>query len=441
MSKTRWVFRLLFTIIFAAASNCYLYHDKLPGVWALAAAGFLAVNIFTGFTDRSIPSLRLKLLNHGAETLLVFLSSCVISIALQLIFLVQNHHDSRSCLISMLISIAAHFFLFWNGIISVYITSVQLGIKLRVIGLLCGLIPVANIIVLLKIIKVTLSEVKVETGKIFLNRSREQDKICSTKYPLLLVHGVFFRDRKLFNYWGRIPAQLKMNGAQIYYGNHQSARAVPDSAEELASRIRSIVEKTGCEKLNIIAHSKGGLDCRYAIEHYDCGQYIASLTTVSTPHRGCEFADYLLDKVSEKVQDKVANAYNTAAFDLGDAEPDFMAAVRSLTACSCKEVFGEMKQPEGVYCQSIGSVIKRLSYGKFPTNLAHGLIKHFEGENDGLVAEQSFRWGEKYTLLTVKGERGISHGDTIDLNRENIPGFDVREFYVQLVSELKKMGL
>ncbi len=25
---------------------------------------------------------------------------------------------------------------------------------------------------------------------------------CKTKYPLLLVHGTGFRDRKLFNYWG-----------------------------------------------------------------------------------------------------------------------------------------------------------------------------------------------------------------------------------------------
>ena len=29
----------------------------------------------------------------------------------------------------------------------------------------------------------------------------------------------------------------------------------------------------------------------------------------------------------------------------------------------------------------------------------------------------------------------------IDLNRENIEGFDVREFYVQLVAELKTHGL
>jgi triacylglycerol lipase len=68
-------------------------------------------------------------------------------------------------------------------------------------------------------------------------------------------------------------------------------------------------------------------------------------------------------------------------------------------------------------------------------------VKHFDGANDGLVSEDSFAFGEKYTLLTVKGRRGISHADMIDLMRENIRGFDVREFFVQTVSDLKDQGL
>ena len=42
--------------------------------------------------------------------------------------------------------------------------------------------------------------------------------------------------------------------------------------------------------------------------------------------------------------------------------------------------------------------------------------------------------------LTNDGIRGISHGDMIDLNRQDIPGFDVREWYVELVSDLKNRG-
>ena len=74
-------------------------------------------------------------------------------------------------------------------------------------------------------------------------------------------------------------------------------------------------------------------------------------------------------------------------------------------------------------------------------NVAYPIVRFFDGPNDGLVSETSFAFGEKYTLLTPKGDRGISHGDMIDLNRENIEDFDVREFYVGLVEELKGRGL
>ena len=65
----------------------------------------------------------------------------------------------------------------------------------------------------------------------------------------------------------------------------------------------------------------------------------------------------------------------------------------------------------------------------------------FDGENDGLVGVDSFPWGEHYILLrNHKTNSGISHADMIDLDRVNIDGFDVRDFYVQLVAELKDKG-
>ena len=50
------------------------------------------------------------------------------------------------------------------------------------------------------------------------------------------------------------------------------------------------------------------------------------------------------------------------------------------------------------------------------------------------------KWGSDFIYLEVPKGRGISHADMIDLNRENISGFDVREFYVKLVHDLKEMG-
>ena len=65
---------------------------------------------------------------------------------------------------------------------------------------------------------------------------------------------------------------------------------------------------------------------------------------------------------------------------------------------------------------------------------------HFDGENDGLVSVSSAKWGNFLGVLTAKN-RGISHGDIIDLTRQNIEGFDVCEFYVNLVNGLKEKGM
>jgi len=335
----------------------------------------------------------------------------------------------------------AEFVLFWIGIISVYCTSVQLGIKIRVLGAVLGMIPILNLIFLIKIIRTTSMEVEFEKKKIQVNAARKEEKICETKYPVLLVHGVFFRDYKFPNYWGRIPKELELNGAEVYFGNQQSAASVEDSGKELVSRIKEIVKACGCQKVNVIAHSKGGLDIRCAVNQSDIGRYIASITTINTPHRGCEFAQYLLEKIPVKMQEKIAGTYNSAMRKLGDKNPDFMAAVNDLTADTCKKMDSGFGIPEGIFCQSVGSKLNKATNGKFPLNFTYNLVKYFDGPNDGLVSETSFEWGEKYTFITTDGKRGVSHGDMIDLNRENIDGFDVREFYVSLVADLKNRGL
>lgn len=333
------------------------------------------------------------------------------------------------------------FFIFWIGIVLVYLTSKQLGIRIRIWGIICGMIPIANLVMLAIILKTAISEVVFEKKKIKINTKRKSQELCRTKYPILMVHGVFFRDFEHINYWGRIPGELEKNGATIYYGNHNSASAVKDSAKELERRIYEIVNETGCEKVNVIAHSKGGLDTRAALNLPEVASMVASLTTVNTPHRGCEFADYLLEKIPENEQLKIAEAYNAAASRLGDNNPDFLAAVTDLTHRNCTRFNEGTPDVEGVYYQSVGSKLNRHNSGRFPLNFTYHLVNHFDGPNDGLVGEDSFKWGEKYQFLTVKGRRGISHGDMIDLNRENIREFDVREFYVGLVHELKERGL
>ena len=346
----------------------------------------------------------------------------------------------------ILLIILAEAFIFFIGMIVINVSSKQISVTSRALGFMMGWIPLINIPVLGKIIGATGREYSFEKNKLKNNLKRADEQLCKTRYPILLVHGVFFRDFKYFNYWGRIPAELEKNGATIYYGEHQSAAAVRDSAGEIAERIRKIVNETGCGKVNVIAHSKGGLDTKYAIARLGMADYVASLTTINTPHNGCEFADYLLEKAPEGLKTKVSGAYNAALKKLGDENPSFIAAVTDLPASGCRRLNEEMAgydyRANGVYTQSVGSWMKEAGSGAFPLNMSYLLVKQFDGPNDGLVGEPSFHFGGEYTFLeNKKSKRGISHGDMIDLNRENIPGFDVREFYVQLVAKLKQRGL
>ncbi|MBR3878825.1 MAG: triacylglycerol lipase [Clostridia bacterium] len=432
----------IYFILMSLLLNSYVLVKASPFMLLIIIPLFIILNSFSGIKPAGTKKLRLKICNHGTLLLTIFVCSLIPSLIWHIVLAFLTIPDTYMDLVwSIVYCIVASAILFWNGIICVYCTSTQMGIKWRVIGALCGMIPILNLIVLTRIIKLTSDEVDFEIEKEIISSSPELSEICKTKYPLVLIHGVFFRDNKLFNYWGRIPRTLKLHGATIYYGEHQSALTVKESARELASRIKLIVDRSGCEKVNIIAHSKGGLDCRYAISEFGLGPYVASITTVNTPHRGCLFADRLLYAIPETVKNKVATVYNTTLTALGDEQPDFLAAVSDLTAEACQKRNEMLTFPEGIFAQSIGSVMEHPHKGQFPLNLSYRYVKNFDGENDGLVGESSFGWGEKYTLLRSKGPRGISHGDVIDLNRENIRDFDVRAFYTELVSDLRSRGL
>lgn len=469
------------TIIIAAVANCVLplesaHLDGATTAMNVAVAVVLAAAVImipgNPTHPKTLRARNLRICYRGTAALKAFWWSAALSIVVQTVLAFHLLPSGwKLWLGSAIICFLVESLLFWRGMIAVYVSSVQLGLKIRAIGLICGWIPIANLIALVRIIRTTDAEVVFEEAKERLDADREAERICATTYPILLVHGVFFRDSNVLNYWGRIPDELRKNGATIHYGNHQSAASVRSSAYELTERIRQIVELTGCGKVHVIAHSKGGLDMRYAIARCGAAPFVASLTTINTPHRGCGFADYLLSNIPEAVQRQVEAAYNAAAARLGDPQPDFMAAVHDLTQAGCARLNAEMqsesanppqrKQTEahadavrspmpeplnnsrfaGMVCRSVGSRLKHATTGKFPLNFTYPLVKWFDGPNDGLVARSSFLWGESFTWIEPQGDRGISHADMIDLNRENIPGFDVREFYVQLVADLKRRGL
>ena len=435
----KYVRRIVYSLLLTAAVNA------LPVVWrfyliteANLNSGWLYLPLLAAFLyvnirpiPRKGPTERIQRLAEGCELLELFCVTAAVTAPLQFIWLctlspVGRRGAAAMVFFDLLIALPQLFVLFWNGMVRVYLTSVQLGIKYRVLAALCGWIPLVNLWYLVKIIRICGDEVEFETQKWSWTRFGQRAR-SARRSPLLMVHGVFFRDFRYLNYWGRIPRELIRNGATVYYSQQQSAAAVEDSGKELAERIRQIVEETGCGKVNIIAH---------------CGMapYVATLTTINTPHRGCIFAEYLLGKVPQAARLKIAAAYNATMKQVGDPNPDFLAAVTDLTESACLARNEVTLDAPGVVYESVMSYCKKAQHGKFPLNMTYPIVKHFDGLNDGLVSVESAKWGERFTLLEPQGKRGISHGDVVDLNRENIRGFDVREFYVKLVADLKRRG-
>ncbi|MDR1238556.1 MAG: hypothetical protein LBK27_00420 [Treponema sp.] len=330
------------------------------------------------------------------------------------------------------------FFILGNGILRIFFTSRRLSIIWRLAMLMTIWIPLVNIIVLLYVCRLVYEEYDFALYREDLHLTRADSEICKTRYPLVMVHGVLFRDLKYFNYWGRIPKELIRNGARVYYGNQEAVGTIVTNAEDLQNTIRAVLKETGVEKVNIIAHSKGGLDARYAISRLGMEDTVASLTTISTPHRGCRFVDKACG-LPDGFYRGVANFFDRLFRSLGDRQPDFYTATRQFATAESEAFNRDTPDSPKVYYQSYMSKMKG-SRSDLMLSIPWLMIKPLEGDNDGLVSVDSAVWGEFQGVLESKSRRGISHGDIIDLKRADYRGFDVIETYIGIAAALKEKG-
>lgn len=269
---------------------------------------------------------------------------------------------------------------------------------------------------------------------------------CKTEYPILLVHGIGFRDNKFLNYWGRIPKELEREGATIYYGNQDSWGSVESNAETIKKTIETILNETGKSKVNIIAHSKGGLDCRYLIASLEMAPYVASLSTISTPHHGSKALD-ILSKFPKFIVKIVSFFVNLWFRILGDKHPDFLSTVTLLNTKNMILFNQQNQDQEGVYYQSFGFKMKN-SFSDWFLFFPHLVLQLIEGDNDGIVSVNAAVWTNYQGTFSGQNRRGVSHLDEVDFRRRNFrkkndnPGItDIRLFYKEILKDLKTRGL
>jgi len=257
----------------------------------------------------------------------------------------------------------------------------------------------------------------------------------SLKYPVILVHGIMAHDRKgIIDYWGRIPKVLRENNVIVYLGNTDAWGSYESNAEILKNTIDNVLSETGSEKVNLIAHSKGGIDSRYMIWNYNYADKIASLTTISTPHRGAEIADLIYSQkiINTKIFRKSIEIYEKLH---RDQNPDLYSVNYQLTTYNMEEFNKKIVMDDRVYFQSLYTTLHS-PMDDTMFYYSYKYIKKISGANDGIVSELSASWGNNIKKI---GNR-ISHAEIIDYKKLKIYGVNIPDIYLKIVRDLGKLG-
>lgn len=243
-----------------------------------------------------------------------------------------------------------------------------------------------------------------------------------TRYPVVLAHGLMGFDEvriglRRYAYFRGVPERLAELGVQVETLRVAKAASVAVRGRQFGERLRALEAR----RVNVVAHSMGGVDARYAIAKEGVADRVASLTTIGTPHRGTPLADVGAQVLGESVG--VPKMLRAVGIDVGalfELTPSRMAAFN-------REV---PDAPDVAYASFIAAVrdgATRLNALLIPGYL---FLRQRFGPNDGLVPADSQKWGE------VLGEVEADHWAQIGWSRR----FDAASFYEGLVRELRGRG-
>jgi triacylglycerol lipase len=239
-----------------------------------------------------------------------------------------------------------------------------------------------------------------------------------TRHAIVLAHGfggfdtIYIRGRRL-TYFRGVSEHLQACGAEVYVLRVSPVASIAVRARQLAEQIKYLP----AERVNIVAHSMGGLDARYALAALGVAPKIASLTTISTPHRGTPLAD-----LSVSLLGRGALARLGLSLD----------AWKDLTT-ERMAIFN--RKVENVPGVEYGCFVATARRGVSGVNAllvpAYLFLHQRAGENDGVVPAESQRWGR------VWGEIDVDHWGAVGWST----GFDAALFYEDLVRNLCARGL
>ena len=254
-----------------------------------------------------------------------------------------------------------------------------------------------------------------------------------TKYPVVLVHGMVIKDFKRYRAFRKIRDNLTKNGVKVYVTNQDGLGRINTNAIQLKEEILKILKEEKVDKVNLIAHSKGGVDCRYMISKLNMDNHSASLTTLSTPHYGSKMSTNIM-KMPKWFAKFAAIFINGAYRIFKDSQPDIIGLAYDVSDKGMEEFNKEVKNSTKVYYQSYSSDVENKKL--FIMLLPHKFSTYSEQDKtDGIVSVESSKWGE------YQGDLGnFDHGEMVGVYGNKKTLQEVSDFYLHVVEQLKNKG-
>jgi len=255
-----------------------------------------------------------------------------------------------------------------------------------------------------------------------------------TNYPVVLVHGLCDKNVPFKKAFGSIAKFLRRQGICVCVTNQDGVGSIQSNALQLKAEIEAICQQYACEKVNIIAHSKGGLDARCMITGLDMASRVASLTTLSTPHHGSRLSASIL-RFPKWLLRPACFFTNLFYRMLGDRNPDILSAARDLTDTAMADFNLRTPNHPAVYYQSYSSQASKAN--AFLVYLPYQISRYCEqDETDGLVSVRSSQWGNYRGQI----HGNLNHLQIIALYGTRKKRLSVAKFYLQIITQLRDMG-
>ncbi len=127
--------------------------------------------------------------------------------------------------------------------------------------------------------------------------------------PVVLHHGLFGRgDRQIgpvkVSYFKGIDRAITQLGHPLIVPTVHPTSSIAMRAGQLKEVIIHRMQQLGRsgQKVILMAHSMGGLDARYAVSKLGLDRHVAAIVTITTPHRGSPFADWVLKNLGWRLR-------------------------------------------------------------------------------------------------------------------------------------------